>query len=276
MRAVKVFAPAKVNLTLHVTGQRADGYHLLDSLVAFADVGDRLTLRAAARTTLALTGPMAAGVPTGADNLVLRAASLFEQAAEITLSKHLPMQAGLGGGSSDAAATALGLADLTGACDLPPGLTALGADIRVCLMRRAARMRGIGEQVTPVAGLPPLPAVLVNPGVAVPTPDVFAALAGKTNAPMPRRLPRWRSAEALIAWLTTQRNDLEAPARAIAPEITETLQVLGAQPGCGLARMSGSGATCFGLFSTPDGAEAAACALAMQHPGWWVRAVTLA
>ncbi len=275
MKAVKVFAPAKVNLTLHVTGQRADGYHLLDSLVMFANIGDRLTLTAAAAPSLQVTGPMAEGVPAGAENLALRAAALFDQPAAITLSKHLPMAAGLGGGSSDAAAVALGLAQLAGSRDLPEGLTALGADIRICLMRRAARMRGIGEEVTPLAGLPPLAAVLANPGVSLATPDVFKALESKQNPPMPRKLPPLRQPDALIRWLAAQRNDLEAPAIALAPEIAATLEALAALPGAVLARMSGSGATCFALFRSREEAREAAQRLSTERPGWWIRPVTL-
>ncbi len=275
MKAVKVFAPAKVNLSLHVTGRRADGYHRLDSLVMFADIGDRLTLTASATPSLQVTGPMAEGVPAGADNLALRAAALFDLPVAITLSKHLPMAAGLGGGSSDAAAVALGLAELTGSRDLPEGLTALGADIRVCLMRRAARMRGIGEEVTPLAGLPPLAAVLANPGVSLATPDVFKALESKQNPPMPRKLPPLRQPDALIRWLAAQRNDLEAPAIALAPEIGAALDALAALPGAVLARMSGSGATCFALFPSREAAEEAARRLAAERPGWWVRPVTL-
>ena len=275
MKAVKVFAPAKVNLTLHVTGRRADGYHLLDSLVMFADIGDRLTLTASAAPSLQVTGPMAEGVPAGADNLALRAAALFDQPVAIALSKHLPMAAGLGGGSSDAAAVALGLAELTGSRDLPEGLTALGADIRVCLMRRAARMRGIGEEVTPLAGLPPLAAVLANPGVSLATPDVFKALESKQNPPMPRKLPPLRQPDALIRWLAAQRNDLEAPAIALAPEIGATLEALAALPGAVLARMSGSGATCFALFRSREAAREAAQRLSTERPDWWTRPVTL-
>ncbi len=275
MKAVKLFAPAKVNLTLHVTGQRADGYHLLDSLVMFADIGDRLTLRAAGETSLEITGPMAAGVPRGADNLVLRAAALFDRPVAITLAKHLPMAAGIGGGSSDAAATALGLAELGDSRDLPEGLTALGADIRVCLMRRAARMRGIGEQVSALPGLGPLWAVLANPGVSVATPDVFKALENKQNAPMPRRIPENLKPGKLITWIAGQRNDLQAPAMALVPEIAATLDVLTTLPGARLARMSGSGATCFALFHSLAEAQRAAAHLAADHPGWWVAPATL-
>ncbi len=275
MKAVKVFAPAKVNLTLHVTGQRADGYHLLDSLVMFADLGDRLTLVESGTTHLEVTGPMAAGVPVGPENLVLRAAQLFDLPVAITLAKYLPMAAGLGGGSSDAAACALGLADLSDRRDLPEALLGLGADIRVCLLRQAARMQGIGEIVTPVAGLPSLAAVLVNPGVPVATPQVFAALRHKANAPMPRRLPARLDARGLIRWLAGQRNDLEAPARALEPAVGRVLEALEGCADARLVRMSGSGATCFALFDGIGQAEAAAAALTRTHPGWWVRATLL-
>lgn len=275
MKAVKVFAPAKVNLTLHVTGQRADGYHLLDSLVMFADIGDRLTLRAARQTSLEVVGPMAGGVPQGGDNLVIRTAALFAQPVAITLSKHLPMAAGLGGGSADAAAVALGMADLSGNRDLPAGLGALGADIRVCLGRRAARMRGIGEEVTALPGLGPLAAVLANPGVEVATPDVFKALKNKHNPPMPANIPGNMKPAKMIAWLARQRNDLEAPACAMVPEIGATLAALRALPEVALARMSGSGASCFALFHSDKAARRAGAQLAKKYPQWWVRSVIL-
>lgn len=270
----KVFAPAKVNLTLHVTGQRKDGYHLLDSLVVFADVGDRVSVRIADDISLEVTGPMADGVPTDGSNLVWKAAALFDQPVAISLSKHLPAAAGIGGGSSDAAATLLALADMTGDKVLPAGTDALGADVRVCLMRQAARMSGIGETVAPVAGLPPLYAVLANPGVEVATPAVFKALADKNGKPMPKALPRWKTTAALIDWLATQRNDLEPPALALAPEISDVLGALAALPETRLTRMSGSGATCFALFETRDAADSAAEALATAHPGWWVTPAT--
>lgn len=269
LKIAKVFAPAKINLTLHVTGQRNDGFHLLDSLVVFADVGDRISVRLAAANKLDVTGPKAAGVPTDGSNLVCKAADLFGLPVHITLSKHLPNAAGIGGGSSDAAATLLALAELSEDSRLPD-VSELGADVRVCLMRQAARMRGIGETVDHVAGLPPLFAVLANPGVDVPTPDVFNALTDKANAPMPKKLPRWKTTKALIEWLATQRNDLEAPAIACAPEIANTLQSLRALPAAKLTRMSGSGATCFALFETQDEAKKAAAALQNCQPDWWV------
>lgn len=270
MTIIKVFAPAKVNLTLHVTGQRKDGYHLLDSLVMFADVGDRITVMPAEASRLEVTGPRAAGVPTGNTNLVVRAAALFDIPVHIILSKHLPASAGIGGGSSDAAATLLALSDLTGDTRLPSGATELGADVRVCLMRQAARMRGIGEDVIPCPGLPPLYAVLANPGVEVPTPAVFNALQNKVNPPMPKRLPQGLNTHALIGWLSEQRNDLQAPAIAAAPVISDVLNALSSLPDVQLARMSGSGATCFALFETEKAAQDAARLLAGQQPDWWV------
>jgi 4-diphosphocytidyl-2-C-methyl-D-erythritol kinase len=274
--AIDEAAPAKVNLTLHVTGRRADGYHLLDSLVVFTALGDRLRLAPAAHLRLRLQGPMAAGVPEGGDNLVLRAAALIRgtasRGAEITLQKRLPMAAGLGGGSSDAAAALRGLARLW-RCPLPDvrALARLGADVPVCLTPRTQRMRGVGELLDAV---PPLPAtwlVLANPGVAVPTPAVFAALAGRAGDPMPAALPRCGTAADLAAFLQQNRNDLETPARALAPQIGQVLAALSAQPGCLLARMTGSGGTCFGLFAQPAAAAAAARNLAAAEPGWWVR-----
>lgn len=261
-------APAKVNLTLHVTGRRDDGYHLLDSLVVFADIGDSITLRPGA-TRLQVTGPMACDVPTGPENLVLRAAALMGAEADITLDKHLPAAAGIGGGSSDAAACLRAIARLTGA-RLPDDVLALGADLPVCLLARAARMRGIGEEITPLARLPVLHAVLVNPRIAVSTPAIFKRLARRDNPAMPARLPGWHTAENLIHWLATQSNDLEDPAIAEAPVIADVLQSIAETEGSALARMSGSGATCFGLYPDAQTAQQAARALHHDHPEWWV------
>jgi len=268
-------APAKINLALHVTGRRADGYHLLDSLVVFTALGDRVSATPAAQLSLAVTGPMAAGVPTGPENLVLKAAGLFEAAsgARIRLEKHLPAAAGIGGGSSDAAAALRVLARLWGR-PLPDAaaVLALGADVPVCLEGRPARMRGIGERLDPLPDLPPAWLVLVNPGVAVPTGTVFAGLARRDNAPMPPPPAGFADAAALAAWLASQRNDLEAPAISAVPAIGEVLEALAAAPDVLLARMSGSGATCFGLFGTARAAEAAAGRIAAARPEWWVRA----
>ncbi|MCK0139752.1 4-(cytidine 5'-diphospho)-2-C-methyl-D-erythritol kinase [Aliiroseovarius sp. F47248L] len=271
----KVFAPAKVNLTLHVTGQRKDGYHLLDSLVAFADVGDRITVMPADTPRFEVIGPRAAGVPTDDTNLVVRAAALFGIPVHIILSKYLPASAGIGGGSSDAAATLLALSDLAGDTRLPNGAVELGADVRVCLLRQAARMRGIGEDVIPYSDLPPLYAVLANPGIEVPTPAVFKALEDKENPPMPKRLPQGMKSRAFIKWLASQRNDLQDPAIAAAPVIGDVLNALSSLPDARLTRMSGSGATCFALFDTEKAAQDAARLFSSQQPGWWIEPARL-
>jgi 4-diphosphocytidyl-2-C-methyl-D-erythritol kinase len=275
--AIDEAAPAKVNLTLHVTGQRADGYHLLDSLVVFTETGDRLHFAPADALSLGVTGPMAKGLPSDPTNLVLRAAALMGGCgAMITLEKHLPVAAGLGGGSSDAAAALRGLARLCNRA-LPDlrEVARLGADLPVCLAPRPRRMGGIGEVLAEVPQLPPFWLVLANPGVAVATPAVFAALADKTGKPMPQTLPRCASAAELASFLRMQRNDLELPARHLAPVIGKVLAALAAQPGCLVARMSGSGATSFGIFADPLHAAAAARAIAAAEPGWWVRDTAL-
>lgn len=265
------FAPAKINLTLHVTGRRADGYHLLDSLVIFAGVGDQVSGTLADPPSLSVTGPMAAGLSGEGDNLVLRAARVMGVSARIVLEKHLPVSSGIGGGSADAAAALRLLARMTGR-PLPgvAEVLALGADVPVCLTSRSARMTGIGEGVAAVPPLPPVWLVLANPGVAVSTPAIFRSLPRADNPPMPHDLPRLKSAAELAAFAAMQRNDLEAPAMALQPVIGRARQALTAQPGCLFARMSGSGATCFGLFADPLAASAAARALRVAEPGWWV------
>lgn len=271
---MRVFAPAKVNLALHVTGRRPDGYHLLDSLVVFADVGDWLRIEPSESLSLTVTGPRAAGVPADRRNLIWRAAELFPPGlgAEITLEKHLPHAGGVGGGSADAAAALRGLADLW---DLPlPGpdaVLSLGADVPVCLMGRPARMSGIGEALSLLPPLPPLWLVLVNPGVEVPTGAVFSALERRDNSPLPD-IPEdgWAAAAEMAGWLCRGRNDLEAPALAEVPVIGEVLGLLNARPGCLLARMSGSGGTCFGLFADAGAAADAARMIGAERPEWWV------
>lgn len=270
-------ARAKVNLALHVVGRRGDGYHLLDSLVAFADFGDVITVKPAPLLALTITGPMAAGLSAGPDNLVLQAARLMANpmGAAITLDKHLPVASGIGGGSADAAATLLALSALWG-CNLPAAAKTLGlgADVPVCLAGRSCRMEGIGDQISPIA-LPPAHLVLVNPGVGLRTALVFAALAKRDNAPLPPPEPM-PDAAALAAYLRQCRNDLEPPALALVPQITQVLAALSAQDGCLLARMSGSGATCFGVFATARGADLAAQTLRAAEAGWWVQATALA
>lgn len=264
---VAEFAPAKVNLTLHVIGRREDGYHLLDSLVVFAGVGDRVTVRPG--DGFSVTGPQAAVLPPSDDNLCLRAARAMGGGVAITLDKVLPVASGIGGGSADAAATLRALARMGRALPDADAVVKMGADVPVCLDGRAVRMTGVGEGLTPVS-VPRAWLVLVNPGVAVSTPAVFRALSRRDNAPMPTPLPALPTAESLAAFVATQRNDLEAPAIALAPAVAQVKQALAAQPGCLLSRMSGSGATCFGLFATEAPAQAAARALRAAHPGWWV------
>jgi 4-diphosphocytidyl-2-C-methyl-D-erythritol kinase len=276
--ATEAFAPAKLNLSLHVTGRRADGYHLLDSLVAFADVGDHIRAERAGRLSLTITGPQGAGLSAGEDNLVLRAARLMPGApARITLHKVLPVASGIGGGSADAAATLRALAGLSGLpLPSPQAVLGLGADVPVCLHGRACRMTGVGESVLPLAHpLPQVAVVLVNPGVALATPAVFQALERRDNPPMPPALAALGDLPSLVAFLRQTRNDLEPAAIRLAPVIARVHAALAAQPGCVLARMSGSGATCFGLFETRDRSEAASKALQRAEPGWWVASATL-
>lgn len=290
MTTVDVFAPAKVNLTLHITGKRADGYHLIDSLVAFGPAGDFLKVEKGDGVSLSVDGPEADGVPTDESNLALRAfaALPLHKRGNINLTKHVPAASGIGGGSADAAAAvraALAMEDPTASTFAAFGpdvlletkfrpLLDLGADIPMCLLPRPLRARGIGEKVSFV-DLPPLTALLVNPRVPVPTKDVFAALATPNNSPMPEALPGFANAAALIDWLASQRNDLEAPAMKIAPAIGKVLGILREAPGCGLARMSGSGATCFGLFLSEEAAMAAGNAIQANHPEWWLAGGTM-
>ncbi len=262
MTTAEGFAPAKINLTLHVTGQREDGYHLLDSLVVFADVGDRLTYQAGAELSLEVDGPFSEGVPTDARNLVWRAAEACGWSGHIRLEKNLPHGAGIGGGSSDAAAV---LRDLGGSADRA---LALGADVPVCLKGRAARMRGIGEEITHVT-LPTLPTLLVNPGVAVPTSQVFAGLPDKNGRPMPATIPAFATIEGCADWLKGQRNDMEQEAIRIAPEIKRVLGNMRNTRDVLLTRMSGSGATCFALYPSQEAAHTAADEIAAEHTDWW-------
>ncbi|KAA8611101.1 4-(cytidine 5'-diphospho)-2-C-methyl-D-erythritol kinase [Salipiger aestuarii] len=269
MTATEVFAPAKINLALHVIGQRADGYHLLDSLVVFAPVGDRLVIAPGRGLSLHVHGPEAAGVPADMGNLALRAVALLGGDAAVTLDKRLPSSSGIGGGSADAAAALRGMAALHGTRINDMQALALGADVPMCLGSRPVRVRGIGERLDPVT-LPPVAAVLVNPRRPVSTPAVFKALQSRDNPPMPDRLPSLTDAPGLIAFLREMRNDLEAPARQVEPVINLVLTALEAQRGCTLARMSGSGATCFGLFAHEADAQAAAQRIGRAKPDWWV------
>jgi 4-diphosphocytidyl-2-C-methyl-D-erythritol kinase len=268
-------APAKVNLALHVTGRRRDGYHLLDSLVVFPAIGDLVEAEPAAGLSLTLDGPFARDLGAGPENLVLRAAQLIRpagQGAAIRLVKALPVASGIGGGSSDAAATLRLLARLWKVPLPPTGQTAtLGADVPVCLRTTPQRLQGIGERLTPVE-LPPFWIVLANPGFPLSTPAVFAGLAQRDNTPLPDLPARFGTPDALFDWLGRTRNHLEAPAIALQPAIGPVLDALAAQAGCGMARMSGSGATCFGAFAGEIEALAAATALRRAEPAWWIAA----
>jgi 4-diphosphocytidyl-2-C-methyl-D-erythritol kinase len=286
-------ARAKVNLTLRVIGRRVDGYHELESVVAFADCADRLSLTPGSKLTLTTTGPLAQDCGAAADNLVLKAARLLgEQVADLkvgdfTLNKVLPVAAGIGGGSADAAAALRLLARLNG---FAPDDTRLidvalltGADVPVCLASRACDMTGVGETLLPLS-LPKLPCVLVNPRVAVATKDVFGALGlrngellvGATDVMSASAWPeQGASLEDWVEVLAANSNDLEAPAMRIQPAISEVLAALSATDGAWLARMSGSGATCFAIYENTAEAARAAQKIHLAHPQWWVHAGVL-
>jgi 4-diphosphocytidyl-2-C-methyl-D-erythritol kinase len=282
-RAIAAFAPAKVNLTLRVLGRRPDGYHELESLVAFADVGDRLTLAPRAALSLSTSGLTAGAAGALDDNLVLKAARAFAERVPNTtlgafhLTKELPVAAGLGGGSSDAAAALRLLAEINGIPSDDPRVRdaarVTGADVPVCLDPRPRIMRGIGEVLSKPLDMPALPGVLVNPGVAVPTKDVFEAL----KAPPLDQLVRSEAPEqnAISLLIAAGSNDLEAPAVRLQPVIAEVLEALRALAGSRVSRMSGSGATCFALFESLRDAEAAGQSLRAKQPTWWVRATQL-
>lgn len=279
-------ARAKVNLTLHVKGRRADGFHELESLVAFAGVGDRLTLAPGPELSLHVAGPTATAAGPMDDNLVLSAARHLARRVpglvpgHFVLDKHLPVAAGIGGGSADAAAALRLLARANGLAPDDPRIAdaarETGADVPVCLRSRSCVMRGKGERIDPAA-LPRMPCVLVNPGVVLPTKDVFAALGlrpGETTVAgggEGMRLENTPDGAAWCALIARGRNDLEIPALRLQPGVAAVLDALHATNGCRLARMSGSGATCFALYETARAALQAAHALRRAHPAWWVR-----
>lgn len=282
-------APAKINLSLHIIGRREDGYHDLESLVAFAGSGDILSLVPGDTLTLATTGPTAEAAGPGGDNLVLRAAlALRDRVSGLRLGafhliKRLPVAAGIGGGSSDAAAA---LRLLARANSLAPddlrlfeAAQATGADVPVCLDPRARMMRGAGERLGPRLNLPPLPAVLVNPGIRLETRQVFGRMGlapGEAQGFPPHPEVGTGSDEpGLLGLLRKTRNDMEDAAGVLAPIVPHVLAVLGAAKGCRLARMSGSGTTCFAVFSDCRAASRAAKALRRDQPGWWVKSTIL-
>ena len=285
----RLTAPAKLNLYLHITGRRNDGYHLLDSLVVFAAMGDGIEVAPADDLSITVGGRFAAALADTAadDNLVMRAARLLSdgcgsaarRGAAIRLDKRLPVAAGLGGGSADAAAVLRGLCALWEITpddgDLARMAISLGADVPVCLAPRPAFVGGIGEKLDPAPLLPEAHVTLVNPGVPLSTASVFAGLGAMPAGRDGRFTEPPRDAAGLAALLASRANDLEDPARELCPAIDPVLSALGSQAECLLARMSGSGATCFGLFATAPAAMAAARRIAEEQPSWWVVAAPL-
>lgn len=272
-------APAKINLALHVTGERNDGYHEIDTLVAFATIGDRIVIKETSTQTASMTfeaaGPFSSMLGEHSDNLVLRAARKFEAMADKTanrsfhlkLEKNLPVASGIGGGSADAAATLLGLASFLGpeeTFDLGPIAKKLGSDVTMCLISRMLRATGTGTEVQALESTKQFPAVLVNPQFALSTPAVFGALEKKVN-------PGMEFGDELLdaELLADLRNDLETPAITLVPKIADVLQLIADCPGCVLSRMSGSGATCFGIFDSVKAAHSAAEIVRKNRPDWW-------
>jgi len=277
----RLTAPAKLNLYLHVTGRRDDGYYRLDSLIVFTALGDVLEVAPAEDLSLAITGRFAAALGDANDNLVMRAARLLSleaglpahRGAAIRLVKRLPVAAGLGGGSADAAAALHGLCALwnvsLGDDDLARMAISLGADVPVCLSPRPAFVGGIGESIESAPVLPALHVALVNPGVSLSTASVFANLEIKPTERHGRFAEAPRDAAALAGLLASRANDLDPPARQLCPAVVDVLSALGRQADCLLARMSGSGATCFGLFDSAAASASAARHIAERQPAWW-------
>lgn len=287
MALVRLLAPAKVNLFLHVGPVSEDGYHPLASLVAFANLGDGLTVEPAERLSLTLTGPFGQGLGDGGDNLILKALRALGAATAagdpplaVTLDKQLPIAAGLGGGSSDAGAALKAAREVLGLslddASLADIAASVGADGPMCLHARAVWAEGRGDRLTFEPRLPPLSAVLINPGAPSPTGAVYRAHdAGRaTTADHPGPPGDW-TLSTVIDWLAVQRNDLEAPAVTLQPAIGVVLSEAARLPGVRLARMSGSGATVLALFDTAETAADAARGLSLVRPDWWVRATTL-
>lgn len=278
MALIEETAFAKINLDLRVCGRRADGYHDLDSIVVFANMGDRLTFVPADGFAFSIEGPFAKALSIDDDNLVVRTvnalADLVNQSAKvrITLEKRLPIASGLGGGSADAAATLRGLTRLwnlsLGHADLMPLARGLGADVPVCLGSSTVRMEGIGDRLTPISLPVRLPVVLVNPGLAVSTPDVFRRLRTHSGTRDPASFDVTEA--EFRTRLEESVNDLEAPAIGMTPVIGKVLEAMRDQSGCALARMSGSGATCFALIHSIAERDRAVRALSEAHPDWWV------
>lgn len=274
-------APAKVNLTLRVIGRRADGYHDIESLVTFAELGDRLALTPGSELAVTVVGPSAGHTGADSENLVLKAARALAASivdlrlGAFSLEKNIPVAAGLGGGSADAAAALRLLARVNNLAAHDPRLheaaRATGADVPVCLDPRPRLMRGIGDILSEPLSLPRLCALLINPGIALPTKLVFSGWKADRSQPTPSAtMNEMPDTQHLLDWLAREANDLEPPALALAPAIADVLSALRENAGCRLARMSGSGATCFALFLSAAEAAAAARRLRAQFPQWWI------
>ncbi|WP_420548552.1 4-(cytidine 5'-diphospho)-2-C-methyl-D-erythritol kinase [Curvivirga sp.] len=287
VKSIEEFAAAKVNLDLLVTGKREDGYHLLDSLVVFTEFGDHIRVSEAEELSLEVSGPYKSAVPLDGSNLVLKAAKALQAklhiktGAKIHLEKNIPAAAGVGGGSADAAATLKALLRLWD-IQMPLeelselGLT-LGADIPVCLLSQSAIMRGVGEDIRKIVPLPPLYMLLVNPGVSLSTPDVFKARVPEFSAIADRSslMDKTQSRQDFLNLCLAQKNDLTEAANCLAPVVAEVLNVIEKQPDCLLARMSGSGATCFGLFADIEAADMAKNAVLRYNTDWWAEAALI-
>ncbi len=286
---MKYVARAKINLALHVTDQRTDGYHLLDSLVCFAEFGDRLafskTQQNNENATLEITGPFAAGLSNGKDNLIIKAANALSHSFDeigvacppvhLRLEKNLPLASGIGGGSADAATTLVMLKDFWGKnspINLKKIAQTLGADVAMCLNAQPKRVCGVGEKLSDFPLKISLPLLIVNPGVGLSTPEVFAALDEKTNKPMDisNNIGRFDIA-SVVDMLVPLRNDLELPALKLEPKIGDVLDCIGTQNGCLLARMSGSGATCFGIFDNEENCDLALANINRDKSHWWLK-----
>lgn len=286
-KVLSIFAPAKINLYLHVTGRLDNGYHTLDSLVAFADIGDEIKIEPASDFDFIVQGPYANGfspkeldASPNSSNLVVQAVWALSRAAQkppnvkITLTKNLPLASGIGGGSSDAGSVLWGLLEWWGiskqAQYLPALMATLGADVPVCLTCAPARMRGIGEILDPAPHMPEIPVVLLHPRKSCPTAQVFARYRSPFREPS--ALPdAFDNVDQLATFLKTKHNDLYAPACEIVPEVLNAVHTLESRAGCRLGRMSGAGATCFGLFASEEQAQAAARDISFENPDWWVQ-----
>jgi 4-diphosphocytidyl-2-C-methyl-D-erythritol kinase len=275
---MRIYAPAKLNLFLHVGERRPNGFHELESLIAFAEEADVLTLENADNTSLTASGPFAMSLPLDQDNSIIRAARALDtqHGAKIDLEKHLPVAAGIGGGSADAGAALRGLDALwelgRSQEELLSIASRIGSDVPACTLSQTLWMSGRGEEVEVLSPLPPFEIVMVNPNIALSTAAVFSRLNVRTGVgAIAPPLSPIETVWDLVAYLADSGNDLEAPACELAPIIDDVLEALAHEPGCVLAQMSGSGATCFGIFQEGPWAAGGADRIARDHPEWWVR-----